>query len=116
MQEKRKADACVRALTAFLLQGRAVVDLSKALSEELGRGWTFVAALQWLSGQSAQQYFSSLPPDAEVGGVPAAVMSQWVLIAQESCSKLGRGAPSEEQAAVLRKALASKFEIGSSRG
>lgn len=115
MQEKRKADACVRALTAFLLQGRAVVDLSKALSEELGRGWTFVAALQWLSGQSAQQYFSSLPPDAAVGGVPAAAVTQWVLIAREFCSKLGRVAPTQAEADALRKALTSKFDIGTLR-
>lgn len=70
IQTAEKADACVHALASVMMSKMSIPRATSTLKSRLGSGWTFYAAMQWLAGKSANEYFKEIPEDSKIAQIP----------------------------------------------
>ena len=113
---REKAEACVEAvLVATLVDTCSVAEISAKVSAQLGRGWTLVSALQWLTGKTAQDYFSLLPATSSISGVPVTAVPLLLEIAKACCDQLGRTRPTEEETLARLRDMGLRFRVSVQR-
>lgn len=105
-----KAEACLQALCTLMLDTTtSPSEVSKSLRGRLGPGWTFVAAVQWLTGKAAAEFFARQPADGSIAGIPMTAVPLFLAIAKEICDQFGRQPPSEAEVAARLHELGKMF-------
>jgi len=113
---REKAEACLEAvLVATLVDACSVSEITANVRARLGHGWTLVSALQWLTGKTAQDYFTQLPARSSISGVPVETVPLLLEIAKACCEQLGRARPTEEETLARLREMGLRFRASVQR-
>lgn len=114
---QEKAEACLQALYTLMFDVTTSPQaISKTLRSQIGTGWTWVSAIQWLTGKDAAEFFDRQPPDGSIGGIPMTAVPLFVVIAKETSSALGRQRPDDSECARQLRALGKQLEAKIAQG
>lgn len=107
MTDLDKTLACCRVLAAATLEGRSKQEVATLIKENLGRGWSLVAAAQYLTGSAALEAFRALPKDFTSAGMSWAEIGSVITSAHDFCAKAHSRGP------ISNGALVPAFTVGS---
>ena len=94
--DRDTTEACIAAILTLLWgQQSTNAEMSAAVRQRLGPGWTLTAALQWLSGRKAWACVEAISPKGSLGGVSQAAAVACVQLATELCRESGVGGGGE---------------------
>lgn len=102
-----KTLACCRVLAAATLEERPKQEVTALIKENLGRGWSLVAAAQYLTGTSALEAYRALPRDFTAAGMSWEEIGALITAAHDFCAKAHPGGP------ISNGALVPAFTTGS---
>lgn len=90
VSDQQKLDGCLAGMK-MVLEAKDVPNpkfISAFLKQQIGPGWTIVAAAQWLTGKAAWSAIETMGPGSEAGGCSKVEAMTIVMFAAEFCRGL----------------------------
>lgn len=115
-QDHEKTEASIESVLAILLGAedktadteQVTLEASRALRARLGAGWTYLSAIQWLTGKRAWAVVQALNESDRIGGLTAKQAQVLIGFSSEFCQAFNLSAGAA--AALDRIRAAGKIE------